>query len=390
MERCDVAIVGAGPVGLLLGCLLVQRGLAVRVLERTRSPRDHSRAIGIHPPGLACLAEVGAADAVLAAGVRVRRGLAFGGQKPLGDISFAHLSGPYPFVLSAPQSRTEQALETRLEALAPGVLTRDAEVIACTPGDGDATLTARGEGTKRVVRARFVVGCDGKHSLVREAARIAYPGGAYRRARFVMADVDDDTPFGDDAAVFLTREGVVESFPLPGGQRRWVVGLGKHDDHAPDAPPTAAAIERLVALRTGQLARAESATMLSAFTAEHHLARKFAEGTLVLAGDAAHVISPIGGQGMNLGWLDAKLLTDVLVRALARPSEATRLLGDYGHVRRKAAEAARRRAELYMGIGQTLPLPRVRELLVQALLTPAVAEHSAKVFAMHGLGSRAG
>jgi 2-polyprenyl-6-methoxyphenol hydroxylase-like FAD-dependent oxidoreductase len=378
MARCDVAVVGGGPVGLLLGCLLAQRGLDVRVLERTQRPRDHSRAIGIPPPGLACLAEVGAAEAVLATGVRVRRGLAFGHGRALGHVSFAALPGPYPFVLCAPQGRTERALEGRLNAIAPGALSRDAEVLGCVHDAGGATLTLRGNLT---LRARFVVGCDGKHSRVRAAAGIRFVGRAYRE-HFVMADVADDTPYGSDAAVFLTPGGVVESFPLPDGQRRWVVGLG-----ARTRTPSAALIEQLVAERTGQLARADSATMVSAFTAEQYLADRFSAGPIALAGDAAHVISPIGGQGMNLGWLDAKLLADLLIRSLHEPEHAGALLATYTHARRRAARAARRRSELFMAIGQTLPLQRLRELTVAGLLSRPLADHAAQVFAMRGLDS---
>lgn len=146
-------------------------------------------------------------------------------------------------------------------------------------------------------------------------------------------------------------------------------------------------VAQLVRERTGQRARAETATMVSAFTAEHYLADRFSAGPLVLAGDAAHVISPIGGQGMNLGWLDAKLLAEVLVQACARPASAAALLAGYGRARRRAARSARRRAELFMALGQTSRFQRLRELTVTGLLWPPLADRAAQMFTMRGLDS---
>lgn len=380
-QACDVAIVGGGPVGLLLGCLLLQHGADVRVFERRTVRRAHSRAVGIHPPGLSCLAEAGAVERVLASGVRVRRGLAFGESRLLGKVSFGGLPGPYPFVLCVPQSRTEEVLQERLLELAPRALHRGHEVVGCRSLDGRAELTLRADGETYTIGARYVVGCDGRRSSVREAAGMDYRGGAYRE-HFVMADVRDDTPFGDDAAVFLSREGVVESFPLPAGMRRWVVGLGREPREA-----DAALVEELVGDRTGQLARASTATMVSAFVPEHFMADHFVQGRVALAGDAAHVVSPIGGQGMSLGWLDAKLLADVLARAVLRPQDAPRLLARYEQVRRRASRAATRRAELFMAIGQTQRWQSVRDLLVEGLLSAPLVDHTAQVFTMRGLTS---
>ena len=380
-ERCDVAIVGGGPVGLLLGCLLAQHGLQVRVFERQRQRRTHSRAVGIHPPGLVCLAEAGALEGVLAAGVKVRRGFAFGEARLLGKVSFAALPGPYPFVLCVHQTTTEAVLERRFAELAPGALGQAHEVVGCRVDEHSAHLDVRSGHREYSVRARYVVGCDGKRSVVRSAAGVVYAGGPYRE-HFVMADVLDETPFGSDAAVFLSREGVVESFPLPEGMRRWVVGLGRSI-----GAPNAALVEELVRARTGQIARANTATMVSTFVPEHYLANHFVCGRYVLAGDAAHVVSPIGGQGMSLGWLDAKVLADVLATACHEPREAARLLASYERTRRRAARSAIRRAELFMTIGQSQRFVTLRDLFVEGLLSAPVVDHTAQVFTMRGLAS---
>jgi 2-polyprenyl-6-methoxyphenol hydroxylase-like FAD-dependent oxidoreductase len=386
-ETCEVAIVGGGPVGMLLGCLLARRGVDTRIYEQHLARREHSRAVGVHPPGLSALALVGAAEPLLSHGVRVREAFAFGDERALGHLRFDALAGPYPFVLTVPQSDTERIIEQQLRKLSDRVLVRGQRLLACErSGDGAVLrLGDRAGTTQHEVRARFVVGCDGKSSAVRGAAQIAYRGKPYAQ-HFVMADTADETQFGSAAAVFLTRRGLVESFPLPGGLRRWVVGLGAHKEGA-----SATLVERLVAERTGQLARAATASMKSAFTAEHFLADSFAEGPFLLAGDAAHVVSPIGGQGMNLGWLDATLLAEVLARIcleqkLSSKASAT-LLRRYANERRRAARSATMRAELFMSIGQTRHLRALRDLAVQALLSPKLAGRAAELFAMRGLRS---
>jgi 2-polyprenyl-6-methoxyphenol hydroxylase-like FAD-dependent oxidoreductase len=380
-DRVDVAIVGGGPVGLLLGCLLLQRGIDVRVYERRHVRSQHSRAVGVHPPGLDCLDAVGVATPLMQQAVRVRHAFAFDERRTLGTIDFDCLPGPYQFVLTVPQATTEALLERRLQTLSSRALERGTQVDGCLPGQKDVTLFVHDAGDlPRTVCARFVIGCEGKSSLVRDTARIAFDGAPYR-ANFMMADTRDETPFGAAAAVFLTRAGLVESFPMPGDMRRWVVALGARA-RAPDL----CLIERLVFERTGQRARADSATMVSAFCAEHFLAQSFVRGRLLLAGDAAHVLSPIGGQGMNLGWLDAMMLSELLPRMLANPLLEGRLSSSYDSERRTAARRAIRRAEAFMTVAaQHSQLRGVAELTVRALLSDPLKARAARLFTMHGL-----
>ncbi|MET0283240.1 MAG: NAD(P)/FAD-dependent oxidoreductase [Polyangiales bacterium] len=376
-DRVDVAIVGGGPVGLLLGCLLLQRGIDVRVYERRRVRGKHSRAVGVHPPGLDCLDAAGVATQLMQHAVHVRHAFAFDERRTLGTIDFSSLPGPFQFVLTVPQTQTEALLERRLQALNDRAYERGTQVDACNA----TTLFVRdGEELTRSVQARFVIGCEGKYSLVRESARIPFEGAPYR-ANFMMADTRDETPFGDAAAVFLTRDGLVESFPLPHQMRRWVVALGRVAQ-APDL----ALVERLVRQRTGQCASPGSATMVSAFRAEHFLADTFVRDNTVLAGDAAHVLSPIGGQGMNLGWLDAMMLSELLPRMLANPAQKTRLLGTYAQERRTAARRAIRRAEAFMAVAaERQHMHGVTELTVRALLSDPLKARAARLFTMHGL-----
>jgi len=199
---------------------------------------------------------------------------------------------------------------------------------------------------------------------------------------YLMGDFDDGTDFGDNAVLFLEPEGIVESFPLPGGIRRWVVRLGR------PAPPAAcpAGLARVVRSRTGYLPDADTNSMLSAFSVRSTVARRTVAGRCVLLGDAAHEISPIGGQGMNLGWLDARELLPLILAALAGKPTG-RQLRDYEKSRHGAAVRARRQAEINMMLGRPLPAPLLRvrtEAIGAAAAIPAVNRWTARRFTMHG------
>lgn len=378
-ETFQVVVVGGGPVGLLLGCLLSQAGVHTCVIERRTEPRPHSRAIGVHPPGLACLDAVGVATPLIGRGVRIGRAHAFGARRPVGSVSFARLPFRHRFVLCVPQTETERLLAQRLRELKSATLLTG-QTAARYHVDANGVCLELNESPQRI-RARFLVGCDGKRSAVRTALGVAFRGAAYA-AHFVMADTADETSFGSDAAVFLSAEGLVESFPLPNAERRWVVRVP-----APVEAPEPELIEHLVAARTGHRAPAARRGTASGFTAEHYLADCFSGPSWALAGDAAHVVSPIGGQGMNLGFLDAQLLAPLLVRALRDPAASAQHLSFYSRTRRRLAQRSLRRAALYTALGRPSRHCAARDGVLRTLLCAPFAPSLAEVFAMRGLST---
>lgn len=378
-DSCDVAIVGAGPVGLWLASSLLQQGVDARVVERSTEPTRESRAIGIHPPGLACLASIGAAAALQERGVAIRRAHAFGARGLLGSVSFSAPPLAFPFVLAVPQAVTEAVLERALLARSPGALLRGHPCTGVEPGPACVRVLLSPRGGARTLIAKYVVGCDGKNSVVRRGLAIPATGGRYDD-HFLMGDVPDDTPFGSEAAVFLHPRGMIESFPLPGGLRRWVAATGRE---RVEASPEALA--DIVASRLHTKLRVEHTSMISSFTAERQLASRFATDRIALAGDAAHVVSPIGGQGMNLGWLDAQLLSPLLAACVHGQAEPHAALERYARRRRHAAKLAIRRAEMFMGIGRARRNPRLRDALVQSVLKPPVRPLAGRLFTMWGL-----
>ncbi|KRE85264.1 FAD-dependent oxidoreductase [Arthrobacter sp. Soil764] len=382
----DVLIAGGGPVGLYLAAALLQEGVKVKVLEQRRSRNRHTRAIGIHPPALEALAGIQVASGLVQEGVRIRTGMAVSSGRTVGTMAFDAVSDHYPFVLALPQFRTEELLEDRVRALDPGALIRGASVTGAMDDGDKVTITVRSSPGATIpsshgssATAALLVAADGARSLLRGALGVPVDRKAYPD-HYLMGDFDDGSGYGDKAVLFLEPEGIVESFPLPGRVRRWVVRLERPAQ--PEAGPRELA--ELVHGRTGFLPDSATNSMLSAFSVRAVTARRMVTGRTVLLGDAAHEISPIGGQGMNLGWLDAAELVPVMCAALAGESTGTRVR-EFEKSRRRAAAASRRQAEINMMLGRPLPRPllRVRTAAIgAAAAVPRVNQWAARRFTM--------
>jgi 2-polyprenyl-6-methoxyphenol hydroxylase-like FAD-dependent oxidoreductase len=376
MTDTDVLIVGGGPVGLYLGCCLASCGIAFQIVERRSQPSMHTKSIGIHPPALELLSQVGVAEALIDTGVQVSSAEAVGGTAVLGRLSFASCPGPYRFVLAIPQRRTESLLRQRLEELAPGSLKPDATVDAVREAPDFVCTTLRNGDS---IRSRVVVGCDGMESQVRRSVGFGFHGAEYPD-RYAMGDFADTSGLGATACVFLGRSGLVESFPLPGNVRRWVAR-----ETVASGIPDEAQLAQVVQRRTGHVVAASSATMFSAFRTYSFLAQPFARGRVFLAGDAGHVVSPIGGQGMNLGWMDVADLVPALRLRLAGQVEPDRVAQEYAARRSRAYRIAKRRAEFNMWMGRQGRASLAKQWATRLVLKSPVAAYFAARFSMRGL-----
>ena len=392
----EVLVIGGGPVGLFMAALLLQSGVRVRVLEQRTAPEPHSRAIGIHPPALEVLQQIGVAQDLVADGVPIRHGIAVGGGRQLAEMNFNGVSATFPFVLSLPQCRTEGALERRVLALDPGAVLRGVRVTGMH--DDGARVTVTGTSASGPVRyaAALVIAADGVRSAVRTLLGTGLKSKNYSDS-YLMGDFVDGTCLGPDAALFLAGAGIVESFPLPGALRRWVVRLNRTDLARADSaradsaragvPPNEADVRWLVELireRTGIDVDGNSNSMLSRFGVRSRLARRMVTGRTVLIGDAAHEISPIGGQGMNLGWLDAVALAPLVLGAV-RGAGVEAEFQQFERSRMTAAVRATRQAEINMALGRPLPgaLLGIRNHAIAAVAAvPAANAFVARRFTM--------
>ena len=331
-DRTDVLIVGAGPTGLAAAVGLSQAGVDHLLIDALPQGQNSSRAAVIHAHTLEALGRLGVADTLKRQGLGLSRFAIRDRGRPLLELDFAGLPSAHAGMLMVPQCVTEAVLAQRLESLG-GSLHRNVAATEIREVPGGVEVRVATPGGERTVRARYVVAGDGMHSRVREAAGIGFDGEAYAES-FVLADVRMDWPLGAaEVSLFFSPAGVLVVAPLPGGSFRIVATLE-------DAPkvPGAADTQRLLEARGPAGAGAVRELIWSSrFRVHHRLARSFRRGPFLLMGDAAHVHSPAGGQGMNTGLIDAVLLSEALAKVVGGEAGES-LLDLYSERRRPAAE----------------------------------------------------
>jgi 2-polyprenyl-6-methoxyphenol hydroxylase-like FAD-dependent oxidoreductase len=334
-----VLIAGAGPTGLTLACELARRGVSFRLVEAASGPQPGSRGKGVQPRSLEVFEDLGIAGRVLAHG---RLAMPLHSTAPDGRVtrggtvpeSLANRPDiPYPASLITPEWRVEEALRLRLAELG-GAVEFGTALAGFTASEDGVTAELVADGVTGTVTPRWLIGCDGGHSTVRKQAGIPFPGETREEVRMILADLEVDGLDRDAWHAWQHPEGVLSVCPLPStGLFQYGAALAPGEDPGRDLARLQALLER----RTGRTdIRLREPVWSSLWRANVRLADRYREGNVFLAGDAAHVHSPAGGQGMNTGIQDAHNLGWKLA-AVASGDAAPALLDSYEAERRPVA-----------------------------------------------------
>ncbi|PSB65928.1 monooxygenase, partial [filamentous cyanobacterium CCP1] len=291
----NLLIVGAGPTGLTMAHELLRRGIACRLIEQKDTLAQTSRAIGIHSRTLEIFEAMGVVEAFLSQGVQITGGNVYDGGKTLLRLDFQHLDAPYPYILSLPQSKTEQNLLARLRSLR-GEVEFSRQLLALQQENDTVVAQVKHTHDDSVekIQADWVIGCDGARSQVRESLNLTFEGSTYEE-EFVQADVNLDWKKSrQEIHVWLHESGPFAVFPLPDGEQwRLIAGIVDSGRGAPEA--SVEVLQRIFQERTGDnQTTISNPTWLSNFKIHRRIVNHYRQGRIFLAGDAAHIHSPVG------------------------------------------------------------------------------------------------
>ena len=329
MIRSDVLIIGAGPTGLVLALWLTKLGVNVRVLDKTAEPGTTSRALAVQARTLELYRQLNLADAVVERGHKVPAVNLWVKGEPAARLPFERIGSdltPYPFLHIFPQDQHERLLIERLEALGVSV-ERRTELVSFTDGGERVIARLRGpEGQEETCEASYIAGCDGARSIVRETIGTGFRGGTYRQL-FYVADVEAAGPALDgELHVDLDEADFLAVFPLAGKGRARLIGTVRDEraDHANTLEFEDVSDRAITNLKVN----VPKVNWFSTYHVDHRVTEHFRKGRAFVLGDAAHIHSPAGGQGMNTGIGDAINLAWKLATVLAGHAPDT-LLDSY-------------------------------------------------------------
>jgi 2-polyprenyl-6-methoxyphenol hydroxylase-like FAD-dependent oxidoreductase len=322
----DVLIVGAGPTGLMLANQLARRGIRPLIIERNAGPARETRALGVQARTLEIYAKLGVVERALALGKPGVGGSIWAQGRRMAHVTLGQAGEgvtPYPYILILGQDDNERILGAHLNTLGVSVQWSCELIGLEQQSDHVIASVKNADGSIRSVTARWVAGCDGAHSAVRKLSGIAFPGAPYEHVFFVADVTCTGAMAPDELNVFLWRKGFHLFFPMRGDNHWRLVGivppqLRQTDVTLDDVMPSlgAEADPRLAI---------EACSWFATYRIHHRGAAQFRQGRCFVLGDAAHIHSPVGAQGMNTGLQDAYNLSWKLALVVAGKAQASLL-----------------------------------------------------------------
>lgn len=373
-----VLVAGAGPVGLTMALELSRFGVPVRVIDKIAGPSDTSRAVAIWPRTLELLDRSGVTLDLIAVGNRVVTANIFAGKSQIGQIRLNDVVSPFPFALMTPQYETEGVLRRHLKAhdVEPQFSTELADIQQDANGV-TATLRAA-DGAETTERFDWLVACDGSHSVVRHRLGLEFQGDTlgldWTQGDFHLTGMPIPS---SELAIFWHPEGALMFFPMAPDRYRIITSLGRSTDVEP-VPLDLEAFQKVIDRRGPGGITLTGTVWTSAFRINERQVDAYRSGRVFLAGDAAHVHSPAGGQGMNTGIQDAINLAWKLALVSRGISAAPALLDSYDAERRPVgAEVIRQSGKLTQAATvESHALQDVRNVVAHWILGLPVAQHA--------------